>query len=1117
MAMTDWAGPGEALGRHVAELSRSTLAAYREQPKLVREHANQESDTAQGGYRHRQLFELVQNSADALLPVSATGAEAAHASPAHGGGAMSGLAGVVDGEASPAHCGGRIEVWLVDDCLYCADDGSPIDEHGMTALMFSHMSPKRSTSQIGTFGLGFKSLLGVSDAPEFLSRSGSFRFDSNRSHERIREVVPDAPQYPVLRLADPIDPAGCLDNDLGHELMDWASNIVRLPLKPGAYNDLHRQMSEFPAEFLLFVKHVKKLKLTDDSPVLNRVLELASVDDAWRLCADGSETSWKLFDRRWGLSPDASADRRHGESQDEVTLRWAAPLDRLDQPGKFWAFFPTETASLAAGILNAAWKTNEDRQNLLPGPYNDELICAAADLISDALPRLATDADPARHLDALPRRHEAGDTWQADRLRERLFSTIQQRAILPDQDGRLRRRDEISYAPSKLASSPRQTAEVLDMWASQEDRPADWIHHRALTPTRMAKVDRLFDAVSGRRRARAEAPRASVAEWLEALVGAAPPSGAVEASKTAIRIAALVDRRRLAPNDLGDIVLTASNTWKSPDPDHLFLPYDTATVGSSMDPHSRVHPRLTSEREVLSALRKLGLREPSSSSRFKQIAEQVLQGSGRAADDDLRAFWMASRDLSVQEALDVIKQYGDRPPRSEFLGLLVQTVSGAWMPPNWVLLPGSIIPSDRSRDPDATVDMNFHELDLELLTELGLTSEPQSGRDLSDETCFGSYRDACERQYRELDLRSRPQHGKLDFTEHTGVGPLQVLMVLSGSGRASYTDALLMADACYEPLVMWHTGSNRETYPKEKFDSLAVHMIREHGRIRTSEGIVPFADALGEKPANTDALLCLLRHPKADKIARAFELADPEPEFFGEHDPVPLVDVWPGLKDRLDADQRSLRLVRCDRVRVGYQDRDCFLDGPDIYLVRSAHEDEARELQIVAQQLGLALRRQTAEEICERRTPAEIEERRARVRRHATDAQRLLDAVGERTIQSGLPDSLLEALTSDGRTLTGADIAEAAIAIHHSDALRQFKHALMHLGPPKQWAGSGRAVDFVRSLGFSEVWAGARDRRRPPYMEVDGPVSLPPLQVASQIGCNSGWGAGSGGHVRRRL
>ena len=72
-----------------------------------------------------------------------------------------------------------------------------------------------------------------------------------------------------------------------------------------------------------------------------------------------------------------------------MPICWAAPLDRLDRPGHFWAFFPTHTASLVAGILNAPWKTNEDRQNLLPGRYNEELIEAAASMIAGGLPTLA--------------------------------------------------------------------------------------------------------------------------------------------------------------------------------------------------------------------------------------------------------------------------------------------------------------------------------------------------------------------------------------------------------------------------------------------------------------------------------------------------------------------------------------------------------------------------------------------------------------------------------------------------------------------------------------------------------------------------------------------------------
>ena len=52
--------------------------------------------------------------------------------------------------------------------------------------MFSHLSPKRGTAEIGRFGLGFKSVLGVTNAPEFFSRSGSFRFDRAKAASLIR-------------------------------------------------------------------------------------------------------------------------------------------------------------------------------------------------------------------------------------------------------------------------------------------------------------------------------------------------------------------------------------------------------------------------------------------------------------------------------------------------------------------------------------------------------------------------------------------------------------------------------------------------------------------------------------------------------------------------------------------------------------------------------------------------------------------------------------------------------------------------------------------------------------------------------------------------------------------
>lgn len=122
--------------------------------------------------------------------------------------------------------------------------------------------------------------------------------------------------------------------------------------------------------------------------------------------------------------------------------------------------------------------------------------------------------------------------------------------------------------------------------------------------------------------------------------------------------------------------------------------------------------------------------------------------------------------------------------------------------------------------------------------------------------------------------------------------------------------------------------------------------------------------------------------------------------------------------------------------------------------------------------------------------PNELGDRCARCE---TDAERLLMAVGEEALRQGLPASLLAVLESDGIALTAIQVADAAIATYHTDALRHYRRALGPLDPPKRWAGSQGAVDFVRWLGFSVEWAGERRKRRDPYLDVEGPYSLPNL------------------------
>ena len=1046
-----WVGPQGPLGRFVAEETSRTLTAYRNQPNFVTEHANQEHDTAHGGYAHRQLYKLVQNAADAL---------------------------------SHPDTGQTILIRLTDRFLYCVDDGKSLDEEGVKGLMFAHMSSKRDTNEIGRFGMGFKSVLGVSDCPEFFSRSGSIRFDGNQVAKRIGRDVPGADRHPVLRLPEAMDPNGevARDDDL-REFMGWATNIVRLPLKANAVGDLATQIDEFPPEFLLFVPHVRYVTLESSSGEA-REFTLRHDGEELELDTGGGSSRWRCWETTHTLSAAAREDSRTLDDTGDVRITWAAPLDALSEPGRFWAFFPTQTASLLAGILNAPWKTNEDRQNLLAGPYNDELIDATAEMVADALPSLRTRDDPARHLDALPRREEAGDGAQSKRLRESLLSVLEGREIVPDQDGRLGVVDEVRYAPEAL-TSPRVEQEPLDRWQSCEHRPAEWAHHAALTRNRLAKLNQLFGAErwwSQRHRSlQTGAPRATLSDWMLALIDGWSEEDPAGASKAAIQVASLIPRTaREDPQFLGSIVLTQSGNWRTLDPQALFLP---AFPLSTEDDHGMsehlVHVDLAEDEWVANDLRQLGLREISAEHTFQLMVNALPSREEDVDDRWWRDFWTRTRVLDVDHAASMLRGNEAR--------LRFHTVSGAWRHMDSVLLPGDIVPSDGSRDGNVAIDTDFHADDLDLQRKIGLFERPGE-RDVATEPWFNRFLRNCRRDYKSRDLPQSPQEYYLQFESTHSVGPLQVLTLLSDEGSSRYVNALLGMDGSYRDWLMGHR-TRGDVYPKVSCRSPVLTMIELHGRIRCAGGFANFGDAIGQMPKDPRARRALLSHPTAERIRTAFTLAEPRFEAVGEEYPVPLADVWPGAP----AAWSRYNMVRCQRI-VGDDGSEpaCVRKDSNVLLVGTG--SEARDLRLVADEIEAQLDDHALDAILRFVAREEIERRRARVREQSTDAAKLLCAVGdEEALRRHLPKSLVSALETTGDTLAGIDVARAAIATFHTGALIEYRLELDDLAPPSRWAGSPRAVEFVQSLGFAPEWAGERQARRAPFIEVEGPFSLPEL------------------------
>ena len=169
--------------------------------------------------------------------------------------------------------------------------------------------------------------------------------------------------------------------------------------------------------------------------------------------------------------------------------------------------------------------------------------------------------------------------------------------------------------------------------------------------------------------------------------------------------------------------------------------------------------------------------------------------------------------------------------------------------------------------------------------------EPSSGYGLSPRH-YGEFIADGRARFLEHVHPKRPRDSLLKFKSTATSGPLDVLESLSDEGKALYTWNLLDLPDTYEPWTMRH--DTQSIYPPMEFESPAIEAIREHGRIRTADGIYRLSDGLCDPPKNRAVQRKLLSHPQAALIRETFGITvetEARVETFGEDDPIPLIDV----------------------------------------------------------------------------------------------------------------------------------------------------------------------------------------------------------------------------------
>jgi superfamily II DNA or RNA helicase len=1130
----------------------STLAAYRAKPISIREHANQEESFRTGGYGNRQLLELVQNAADAIL---------------RGG--------------RP----GRIEIRLSGGVLYCANEGEAVTRQGVEALSNAFVSDKRG-DEIGRFGLGFKSVLSVTSNPQVLSRSASFEFGGPRAAALIRSSGADE-RVPNLRVPLLIEARDVFAEDgVAAEMAAWATTIIRLP----ALHDVEKlvaQLKAFETQFLLFAPAVSELVLrAEEYGIDQRYRAERAADGTVSITgADGSSSQWLVRIR--DHKPTLSARAEVGEmvARKAVRLTIASRIDSTEKNGAFWAYFPLKDKTTTSAIFNAPWRVNDDRTTLIGGIYNDELLQQFSEMFVELLPLIPRDEDAARHLDYLPSRPKERLSDADYYLSTHIPELTAGLPLLPDLNGRLQPGRVFRF----LDESALLPIELITAWSEAARRAhVDELlpHERCYsTPERRTRLREILDRDTpedGIHR------RLGIAEWL----GLLAEGRQLPALEVAVLILGKIRdselrkeaaRARIIPVGPGPLA-------RASDTDAVFLRGDEDLRSEDL---RIIDQRFVERPEIEDVLERLGFRELDPERRLLSLMRLVSEQSG---PEQWERLWDATLDLPAPRTRELFARQV-----SEGLPMFVRSEDGIWRPSRTVALPiaGRFDPTD----PALRIDTELHGSETALLRAAGAICGADSHWNVQLDDLFADYsRETLDELKAEIARDGLTSGSALMFAEREAPGSIDLLVALKRNGddlaRLQWSRLLLAAEAPRTWTVTRRGAAGRSV------ESPHLWAIRRHGLILTSAGprdarvsldpeLAQYAAylpvALDQQARRLKLVDDLDRVPKvvweeflrsepraadpailASLIERALRTQGERPEVVpavragvganvesrsvvvavdaderailetqgtaylfvpdaaraatlaeslgatlasnamstsivteGPHESRLALDRFPGLRRmRIQGDPlRLVSIVPCDVVATEV----AMADGVHRTVRRSARQDELLFVQTdlddratlaeLNREFSLELSQSQLADVLQRSAQADVDARIVLCATEPDPAAKLLILATDSQIRKQLPKGLLDAVRHLGGGTSPRDVANLFLKVYGSSALQELKTVLQVNGlpAPSRWAGSSDAADFVSRLGFDAAFAGEPTISLERTIQIPGQVGLPPL------------------------
>ncbi|MBS3783503.1 MAG: hypothetical protein KGY78_03580, partial [Anaerolineae bacterium] len=293
--------------------------------------------------------------------------------------------------------------------------GKPFDERDVRGICGIAESTKNELTEIGRFGIGFKSVYAFTDRPEIHSGDEDFHIDS----------------FVWPATADEVE-------------REKEETVIVLPLRPqdgDACDEIAAGLRKLGPATLLFLHNIDEISWhVEAGPSGQYLRESKHVgDNAHEVVVLGNEEGQEEVEQTW-LVFSREVMRADGRVAGQAKIAFLIADDEVGQrhirrveDSPLVAFFPTAIPTHLGFMVQGPYRTTPSRDNVPAGDdWNQHLVRETAALLTEALPALRDrhllDADALR---VMPLRHVKFQGRMFQPIFEAVRDSLRSRPLLP--------------------------------------------------------------------------------------------------------------------------------------------------------------------------------------------------------------------------------------------------------------------------------------------------------------------------------------------------------------------------------------------------------------------------------------------------------------------------------------------------------------------------------------------------------------------------------------------------------------------------------------------------------------------------------------------------------------